>query len=156
MSEDWSEGQIQSWEWVESAYNIGLSATAALREFRAAGGHIRTQSWYQSWDRYESGVSQWGRLYQFGQNDTVPSSLFLQVPIQYSGRYTMTFTATVRDSQGAIVRDVKRQVSSDRLLTASEWQSAATNTLLEDISQDVDGVESLSDIEFFERMELNE
>ena len=68
----------------------------------------------------------------------------------------MTFTATVRDSQGAIVRDVKRQVSSDRLLTASEWQSAATNTLLEDISQDVDGVESLSDIEFFERMELNE
>jgi hypothetical protein len=156
MTENWSEGEINAWQWVQSANKIGLSATAALREYREAGGKIRTQEWYSSWNRYESGAAQWGRLYQFSQTETVPASLFLQVPTQYRERYTMTFTATVRDTEGRVVRDMKRQVSSDRLMSSAEWQSAAATTVMEDLSQDVDTLEALDDIEFFERMEENE
>lgn len=45
---------------VASAIKQGISRTAGLREYRAAGGAIRTQTWYRLWGEAEEALA--GRL----------------------------------------------------------------------------------------------
>jgi hypothetical protein len=146
----WTDAQRQAWDYVKSAHGEDLSQTAALNEYRAGGGAIRTTDWGEIWHRYDEGASQWDRLYQFKSNDVVPESLFNVVDINYSQRYTMTFRASVRDEEGNIIRDVYRQVESDTRQTIGEWQSAAAQALLEDPSVYATEVLTIEDIEFFE------
>jgi hypothetical protein len=146
----WTPAQRQAWEYVKSAQGEDMSQTAALNEYRAGGGAIRTSDWGEIWHRYDEGAAQWDKLYQFGSQDTVPESLFNVVDINYAQRYTMTFRASVRDEEGNIIHDVYRQVESDRRLTLSEWQDAAGQALLDDPSVYTSEVLTLEDIEFWE------
>ncbi len=148
----WSPSQRQAWQYVTSAYDQGMTQTEALRQYRQGGGAIRTQSWGELWHRYDTGSDGWGSIYQYGSTDVLPASVFTQVGIRYRERYTMQFTATVRDEMGNVVHSVYRQVSSDRLLTVGEWQRGAAESLLEDISQGVSEVIAIEDVAFFERM----
>ena len=152
----WTNSQRQAWDYVKKAENGGMGQTEALRQYRAGGGAIRTSSWGELWQRYNTGSDAWDRLSQFKSSDTVPSSLFTQVGINYAERYTMTFTATVRGVSGDLIHNVHRQVSSDRQLTVSQWQSAAGETMIEDPSILTEEVVSVTDVNFYERMGVNE
>ncbi len=149
----WTSSQRQAWDYVKAAEGSGLNQSEALREYRAGGGAIRTSDWGMLWHRYDEGAAQWDRLYQFRSNDTVPESLFNPVNINYAEKYVMTFKATVRDENGNLVHDVYRQVESNERLTLAQWQSAATEALLEDPSQFSTGVVDLAELEFWERQE---
>ena len=149
-TELWTNAQRQAWDYVKAGQGQDLGQTAALREYRAGGGEIRTADWGELWHRYDEGAAQWDRLYQFGSSDTVPASLFNVVDINYAQRYTMTFKATIRDPDGQIVHDVYRQVESDTRLTVAQWQDAAAQTLLDDPSQYSEAVLEIGEIEFFE------
>lgn len=45
---------------VQQALTEGLGATAALRVFRAAGGKVRTQSWYRAFGEAERALAEAG------------------------------------------------------------------------------------------------
>lgn len=146
----WTPAQRQAWDYVKSGQGEDMTQTGALQAYRAGGGHIRTQDWGTLWHRYDEGVAQWDRLYQFKAGDVVPESLFTVVDINYAQRYTMTFKASIRDESGNIVHSVYRQVESDRLMTMAQWQASAAETLLEDPSQYSTELISLEDVQFFE------
>lgn len=42
-----NEGPGSPVTWASAYASMGHSATSALRDFREAGGHVRTQTWYQ-------------------------------------------------------------------------------------------------------------
>ena len=146
----WTPSQHKAWDYVKAGQGADLTQSAALNAYRAGGGSIRTSDWGQLWHRYDEGVAQWDRLYQFGSSDVIPESLFNMVDINYAQRYTMTFKATIRDPDGQIVHDVYRQVESDTRLTVAQWQDAAAQTLLDDPSQYSEAVLEIGEIEFFE------
>jgi hypothetical protein len=152
-NELWTDAQRRAWDYVKAGENSGLAQTEALAMYRSGGGKIRTADWGELWHRYDEGVAQWDRLYQFKSSDTVPAGLFTEVGINYAERYTMTFTSSVRDEFGNIVHNVQRQVSSNRLLTLGEWQSEAAQLLYDDPSQGVAEVNEITDVQFYERME---
>lgn len=152
----WTRSQREAWSYVKGAANSGLRQVEALREYREGGGSIRTSSWGELWDRYQSGAAEWDRLYQFNNEDTIPRSMFSEVNIQYADRYTMTFKTTVRNIDGEITHDIYRQVSSDRLLTMGQWQQAAVETMYDDPSVPTMEVLEIGEVEFYERVEGRE
>lgn len=146
----WTNAQRQAWDYVKSAHGEDLNQTNALSSYRAGGGAIRTSDWGEIWHRYDEGVAQWDRLYQFKNNDLIPESLFNVVDINYSQRYVMTFKATVRDEAGNIVHNVYRQVEADQKQTLGEWQAQANDALLNDPSVYTSAVIDISNVEFWE------
>jgi hypothetical protein len=126
-----------------------MTLTGALSEYRAGGGTIRTTDWLELWHRYGVAAQTWDTLYQYKPGDTVPESLFAQVDINYSSKYVMTYTTTIRDEFGNLVHDVQRQVESDRRLTLGEWTDAAKQNLYEDMSMPAQQVGEVTQVEFF-------
>lgn len=143
--------QRTAWEYVESAAREGLSQTEALREYRAAGGAIRTSSWGELWHRQEEGAGVWGTLYLYKDKDTLPVSMYEEVGINYKGKYALNVKMNVRLEDGSILHDVYRTLSSDQRLTLGEWKDAINDTMSEDPSVFTTEVLQITEMEFFQR-----
>jgi hypothetical protein len=148
----WTDSQRDAWKYVLSGQDEGLTQSGAVDQYREAGGHIGNEAWAELWHRAAEGASAWDNLFYLNGNDTVPESMFTQVGINYSEKYVMTFSATVRDEHGHIVHGVQRQIESKRRLTVNEWQANAQEALMEDTSIIATEVSSIENLEFFERM----
>lgn len=153
LADLWTNAQRFAWDYVKSGFDNDYTQSGALKEFRAGGGKIRTSDWGELWHRYDEAAASWERLYQFGQNDVVPESLFAEVNINYQQKYIMTFKADIRTPKGSIVHDIYRQVESDRKMTLGEWQQAALELIIEDPTSQGTEILEMRDVEFFKRMD---
>lgn len=153
ISDLWTGAQRFAWEFVKAAYNDDYNMSAALREFRSGGGHIRTGDWSELWHRYTDAAATWERLYQFGDQDVVPESMHAIVNINYQQPYVMTFKADIRTPDGKILHDVNRQVESDRRMTMAEWQQGALELIMEDPSTPGTQILEMREVEFYKRSE---
>jgi hypothetical protein len=145
----WTNSQRKAWEYVKAGESAGLSQTGALSEYRAGGGAIRTADWLELWHRYGEAAQTWDTLYQYKPGDTLPESMYSKVDVNYTSKYVMTYSTTVRDEEGNLIHDVQRQVESDRRLTLQEWTDAAVTNLLLDPSKNLTEVYDIQEVEFF-------
>ena len=98
---DWPKGLIQT------ALREGGSATSALAGFRAAGGRIRTQTWYRLWGQTELERARVGD--EIGANPRrIPTSGEIQTSTSRRARgYMQRVTVLGRDADGNVLaRDV--------------------------------------------------
>ena len=151
MADLWTESQRKAWQYVEKGVSTSLTQTQALKEFRAGGGKIRTQSWVELWHRSSEASQEWNKLYQLKGSDTIPSSMYEQVNINYQKKYVMTFTVDIRASTGEVIRNIHRQVESSHKLSLQQWTVAVEESMSEDLSDPALSVNAIRELKFFER-----
>jgi len=86
----WSPAMHESWQYALRAVNEELSGAVGLRAFRAGGGEIRTQDWYQltrwaneAYDRADAAEDFWRAI-------DLPESVYQPTPFQLREAYKMT------------------------------------------------------------------
>ena len=141
----------QAWQYVQPYIESGLTASAALREYSDAGGHIRTQDWYTLWHQSSEASAAWGTVGYLKPTDAVPERLFEQTDIAFERKYVYSFGASVTVESGEKISDVYRYLESDSRLTWGEVLTGMKRTLQEDPS--TRGIVELEirDVRFFER-----
>ncbi len=82
-----TQAQKLAWDWVVSAVDEGMSAAAALRDYREGGGAIRTQDWYRLYNQQVSYGEEWSKQSHFRTNETYPEDMWGEAPRNFSNRY---------------------------------------------------------------------
>ena len=118
---EWGQSQRMAWGYVRAGVDSDLTATGALREYRSGGGAIRTQDWYDLWNKAESAGDAWDTLAYQTPTDTIPESMFEQTDIQVEQKYVMNVNLTGTTVQGETITEMYRYVESDERLTKKEW-----------------------------------
>ena len=121
IREEWSQSQRMAWSYVRTGVDSDLSATSALREYRAGGGTIRTSDWYDLWNKAESAGGEWEKISMLTPEDTIPESMFEPTGIKFEQKYVMNVNITGRTVQGETITEMYRYVESDERLTKKEW-----------------------------------
>jgi hypothetical protein len=140
-----------AWEYVNAAQRYGLRSSEALDAYKAGGGEIRRQWWFDLWHKAESASEEWGKIRYLSPSDTVPESMHDRVDINFSRKYVLNFSASATNAEGQRVPELYRYVESDRRLTWGEWQNAITQTLQSDPSFRGIVKYMLRDLKFYER-----
>ena len=85
----WSPAMHNSWQYALRAVNEELSGAAGLRAFRAGGGSIRTQDWYQltrwageAYNKAEAAEDFWRAI-------ELPESVYAATPFELREEYKM-------------------------------------------------------------------
>jgi hypothetical protein len=73
---------------INEAIGQDLNATAALREFRAAGGAINNEAWYQAYGALRQGFSAGQTLSQLASEAVVPGELMTTWAAGTAGEYS--------------------------------------------------------------------
>lgn len=118
---DWSQSERMAWGYVRAGVDADLTATGALREYRSGGGAIRTQDWYDLWNKAEAAGDAWDKVSYLSPTDSVPESMFEPTDIQFEQRYVVNVNITGNTLQGETVTEMYRYIESDERLTWGEW-----------------------------------
>lgn len=143
MADIWNTPLRRAWQWIVSGVERGLTATAALREYREAGQRIANQTWY---DNYRTAFEQLGQresIREIPRTYTIPESMFTESGFDWREKYVMQM-----EVQGTIPETGQRYskwvtVESDELLTKAEWQHYAQEAIYGtpgSIQLEVDGI----------------
>lgn len=119
-------------QYVHQGQNLGLSGSESLRQYRAGGGTIRTQDWFQL--QRNAAVAEGYSEYipRLRQEMTIPKAWGEVEDLGYAQKYIMKYELDVVDAFGKVHSGVKRYVESDESLTMSEWSNELALTLYED------------------------
>lgn len=150
----WSDSQRQAWQYVISAEEKGLGEVAALTEYRAGGGHIRTTSWVELWHRAESSASQWDTLYKLKPGDTVPESMYAETGMNYKQKYIATFAFSMLGADGKTITTEYRTLESANRLSLQEWKDGLAEAAYDYEHEGYGSVREISSIEFYENMNI--
>jgi hypothetical protein len=118
---EWGQSQRMAWGYVRAGVDSDLSATGALREYRSGGGAIRTQDWYDLWNKAEAAGDAWDKVSYLTPSDSVPESMFEMTDIKFEQKYVMNVNLTGITVQGETITEMYRYVESDERLTKQEW-----------------------------------
>ena len=130
MSEiGWSDSELRAWNWALSGVSKGLTATSALQQYRAGGGHIANQSWYKF---YREAFGLFGKrehIEEIPMTYTVPHSMATETFADYREKYIMTMElhGTSRITGEYVKHYVT--VESEYLLTKREWIAAGIDAV---------------------------
>lgn len=147
MPERYTTSEAVAWEYVLNARSRELSATQALREYRAGGGHIRDSDWYylyRSAADAEIATELSNRLpdYLYPTRDS-----FMYTPVNYQKPYVVKVKVTAVDSEGNVYPSFWRTIESNRNLKNKDWREAAIDYLTHDKS-----IPDITDVEIEEVM----
>ena len=90
-------GNLYPATWALAGIQEGLSANAALKEFRAAGGHVANQTWYQVYGEVAAQVSLREGIYDEPQNLRPVASEIQQWSTIRATGYVQQVEVLVRD-----------------------------------------------------------
>lgn len=114
------------------AMRSGNSATEALRQFRDAGGSMRTQRWYSLWGEIQADLGNRPELLGLPRSSAIPIQNHTEWSAGQPGRYgyqAHVFTARdITNDEGSTYTLIEAQPStivSDRILTPDEVRQAA-------------------------------
>jgi len=125
----WSASQKRAWWYAQSAQERGLSATAALREYRAGGGRIGTDYWFQLYRGVrwiETGSESIMDLPEFYK---IPETFMLDVPFRYRQEYVYTTKVFGIDPETGLPAERHVTVESDNPLNRIEILQAARDAI---------------------------
>lgn len=125
MSESslWQQGSVRRAEqWIDSSISQGYSATAGLTAYRAQGGAIRTQSWYDAFNEKRETVYRSGAIQDLPTEFTIPSRLWTPTSMDYTEPYVFKAKVEVFDSLGRSLGEYGITLESDdRYMSVGEW-----------------------------------
>lgn len=149
MPEQYTRSEAVAWEFVQSSVGRGLSATAGLAEYRAGGGHIRTQDWYSIFRGAQDADYAAELSARLPDYLTVRSEAFQYTPWKMQEEFIAKAKVTVKDAYGNVYTDIWRTVESSENMTMKDWRDSVTQYLRNDKSiPDIQDVE-ISEMEFF-------
>jgi hypothetical protein len=148
-SDFWTDSQRNAWAWVTSGEAQGMTQTQALRAYREAGGHIRTQDWGELWHRKEEASATWETLRYYKPEDTIPESMYQEVGLNYRDKYNIVFRANIRMEDGSILHGEYRTIRSNVRLTLGEIKQAIEDSLRAYAGDYGIDVFSVSDLQFY-------
>lgn len=118
----WRDSQVKAWQFVENAYNRGLSQTAALQQYRAGGGHIANNLWSQTWHAYDTAGQLWNELSYYSPNQVIPERLWASTPQSFSKKYVAKVTFRAYDPESQTSQTFTRWVESNTRMTQAQIQ----------------------------------
>jgi hypothetical protein len=115
----------QALPFIQRGVREGLTATAALSQYRDGGGAIRDSSWYQVYRLTfaQEGVRE--NVKRIPETYIVTDQMFEPVPYDYREKYVMKMKVSGYSTE--LDQRIHKWVTveSDHLLTKSEWRSYA-------------------------------
>ena len=113
-----------AWQWAASSIQHGLSGAEALRQYRAGGGTIRTEWWYESLRTIQGAIEAGGRMVNIPSPLPVPAVVFETSPFQTREKFFIH--AQVSGIDTIIDERTTRWVTaeSDLEMTNSDWENA--------------------------------
>lgn len=148
---NWTNSQVRAYEYIESAVSQGIASTAALNQYRAGGGAIRTQDWYVAFSRLSTSAQAWGDVNYLQGEDTLPESIFAASPNKYANNYVASFAASIKDKFTGKNVKIFRQIGFDTRLTKGELFQAIDDFLTQDVSQPAASVNFITELHFEKR-----
>lgn len=125
MAESNTPGNLAGW--ISNAIGEGLSATAALSDFREAGFTFRTQSWYQLWGDVAASLANAGHWAGADPNTLPSADAFAPWAAGNVGEYAYQVKVHVRVTGSQEIETRNYTMISDRVMTPGEAADAAIN-----------------------------
>jgi len=129
----WTKSQVTAYPYIQKGVADGLTATAALKQFRAGGGSIRDAYWYALFreDFAQSGVRE--NILEIPMTYTIPDTMFQSVDYDYREKYVMQMK--VRGYSQELDRTVTRWITAenDTMITKREWTYLAAQAIYDTI-----------------------
>jgi len=126
---EWSSSQKVAFGAIQRGANEGMTATAALTEYRAGGGAIRDSSWYSLFRETFAQVGTREKVKDIPYTYTVPESMYQEVDWDTREKYIMQMEVT------GISKELDKRITTwvtvetDHLLTKNELRSAAQSAI---------------------------
>lgn len=133
MANGWTKSQKVAFPFIQSGVSRQLSATEALRQYRAGGGAIRDSYWFSLYKQEFSSTGTRENIKQIPVTYMIPDAMFDPVDWDLREPYTMVMKVSgwSEELQVHITKHVT--VESNQILTKAEWrwgaQQAINNTL---------------------------
>lgn len=115
-----TEAQVQAWDWLRAAVDQEYTASAGLQAFREAGGHIRTQDWYRVYNTIESYTETWNTVNTFTANETIPERFWMSAPRNFAQPYVAEVELAIRNVETGELQRTFRYIESDYRMSQDE------------------------------------
>jgi len=128
----WTSAMRQAYVFVRQSHALELSGAEALRQFRAGGGHIRTQDWYTLRRGAEDAATSAEIIKRLPGDMSPPLDWLPEVDFAFQRKYVMRVKANVMDAGGIVLTDVWRTIESDVNLSIDEWMDEYDDYIVDD------------------------
>lgn len=145
----WSDSQRQAWSYVKEGAESGLNATEALKEYRAGGGSIRNDSWYELYRDYKAGGERWDTVGYMQPGDHIPESMYVITDLNYQQKYIANVGVHYVDGNG-VAGTQYITIESNERHTVSGITAAVADIMGHYETDEVESYGSISEMEFFE------
>lgn len=125
----WTQSQLVAWSYILSGAQQGLTATEALRQYRAGGGAIRDSLWYGLYKDAFSLVGVREKIEQIPMSYLVPESMATDSQFDWREKYVMQMRVHGIDPETGLGYSRYVTVENDRLVTKREWINLAQEAL---------------------------
>jgi hypothetical protein len=135
----WTTAQKEALPYVYMYLERGMTGAEALKQYRAGGGHIRTQDWYAVAREVATAHDFSGYIPRLVPWSTIPKAWASEEDVEYSKQYVLKVKVTATDIYGNVYPDLYRYIESDTELTKREWfdkikDALATDPTLPDLT----------------------
>jgi len=132
----WTKSQLGAFPYIQQGVGLGMSATAALIEYRDGGGKIRNADWFSLFKQVFSYLGVRDNIKKIPMTYTVPDTMF--EPVDYDFREQFVMQMKVRGYSKELGQYVTRWVTteSDKPITKREWTYGAERTMSDTVGSD--------------------
>ncbi len=131
-----TEAQTAAWDWLRSLAEEEYTASAGLKAYREAGGRIRTQDWYRTYNSYTAYQEIWATLDTFTLQETIPERFWLPAPRAFQETYVAEAEIALRNNFTGELQRTFRYIESPFRMSQSELEAS-----LQEIGTDYPGPE---------------
>jgi hypothetical protein len=131
--EQWTKSQRIAFPFIQKAVSEGLTATAAINEYRAGGGAIRSQDWYSLFRQEfaQTGVRE--NIKEIPYTYTIPETMFDPRDWDTRGKYVVQMRVWGYSEELDTYIEKWVSVESDLLRTKAEYRTLAQQAVFDTI-----------------------
>ena len=126
---EWTQSQKVAFGAIQRGASEGMTATAALTEYRAGGGAIRDSSWYSLYRETFAQVGTREKVKDIPYTYTVPASMYQEVDWDTREKYVMQMEVSGYSAELDKRITTWVTVETDKLITKNEYRSAAQDAV---------------------------
>lgn len=117
----WSQSQKDAWAYVRKGVAEGLSGRAALRQYRAGGGHIGNEYWFSLYKTAFNAEGWKNSIKEIPPTYNIREEMFTPTDLDYREKYIIQ--AEVSGYSEELGKRVKKWVTveSDHIMTKQQW-----------------------------------
>jgi len=148
----WSESQKRAWWFAIRAEREGMSAREGLRQYRAGGGHIGTDYWFELYRTVRWTSVTGDSIIEIPENYTISDEFHLEVPFNYRQEYIYTVHLYGRDPETDMPLERYITVESDYPLSRREIEFGAYESLQYTIGTPPFIIDNVAEIAAYKRV----